>query len=495
MRKKLLALFAFGSLLVGGLSSCAGGLDSNLLSVINSMIGETSSSSTTETSGNSEEGSSVSIGESMGSSEGGTSSGGTSIPDSQYKVTVDQSSYYTSDYVTYDEGGVKMVQVVISIVDKDKGILSVYSPDVELTNSPNDNESVCTVTFPMPNKDVTIHVECTDYYTILGVQTMNNLGETIKETIEEMFVGRRLLGGYTYANEYSVNLGDGSDADTPKAKMAYGESPEDFFNSFIITIGNNELKATGKVDASSALLKITYEFTMPMEDSYVFVSPTFPVGENGEGYHINFTNDSNVRIQSIKKTSVYKYLGFSMWRKPGVKLNHVLVKSASHPDGVDIVEELMSFGQFSAFGQLQESEKLTEDVEIVVDYSVVGSKKVTFASLDGIAELTYDKEVTIGDVTRLNFTAEDDKVLADPAISVTTVSGKEVELKSCYSYGAEFIMPNEDVVITFNFAELHNITINKDSRVFDLCIRDCRTYQPVTSAPEGRKLYFSYSRV
>ena len=364
MNKKVLIGAAFISLLVSGLAGCGS----------NPSAGNKSD----ETS--------------MSAPSGYTSS---DVPSGEkHTVKVAESDYYTSK-VTYAEQADKtqLVTVEIDITGENKGFLSFECNQVNINLSEDSTEAKALGTFIMPNTDVTIGVQVSDYYYISVRKFYDTYGTVLADKFSKELAGKH-LGGKKYSKEFSVNIEDYVDL----------VMNPDYFSAFSLYIGDNlaEGKCVLRQEAEKA--DITVDFVMPSNNCDVCIVNYAEPAETG-GYSVTFHNDENVKILGPEKDKKYNRLVFNLWKAETVNVTAIKIKKVGEEGYEDVYQALDCYQKLFSYSG---SSLLTGDIEIQVDYEVTGYRNITFDNLSDVLSVVSKKGAAIGEKVNIKFTKRED---------------------------------------------------------------------------------------
>ncbi len=419
MTKKTLGLLVLAT--AGLLTACVGPSSSSPSSTTSS--GEPTTSETT-------------------TSDSGSSSSSTTseTPVEEYLVTVEGTGFthaFDGEHAdgSYEEGD----QVTITLtLEASKKLVDVTSGQVTPVVSSEGQET--TVTFTMPGEAVTITVTTEDITFAVSEPTL--LGGQAKSQIQSAAV--------------QVEEADAVVVGTPvTVKITFnGSIPESNVNQFIlyandvgvrVTPDESTLTTSGSMNLYSAG---TATFTMPSADVAIVVTATSNMATDGTtGASVTYEDNEYVSFYGTIDSEKYSNVQIYASVKPGYSVS----KYQYSANGGETWTDINSVYETTDYTQIMISID-AEVTEIVVKAvgEYLGLGHVSFTNLDSVtitSGISQDSDVTVGETVAISYSAKEGQYISGPA----TVTGVEPTVNTAGRL--EFVMPEEDVTITFALSD------------------------------------------
>ena len=430
MTKKTLGLLVLAT--AGLLTACVGPSSSNPSST--TSTGEPTTSETTTSNPGSSSSSATS---NPGSSSSSTTS---ETPVEEYLVTVEGTGFthaFDGEHAdgSYEEGD----QVTITLtLEASKKLVDVTSEQVTPVVSSEGQET--TVTFTMPGEAVTITVTTEDITFAVSEPTL--LGGQAQSQIQSAAVQVEEADAVVVRTSVTVNI------------TFKGSIPESNVNQFIlyanevgvrVTPDESTLTTSGSMNLYSAG---TATFTMPSADVAIVVTATSNMATDG-------TTGASVTYEANKYVSFYgtidseKYSNVQIYAS--VKPGYSVSKYQYSANGGETWTDINSVYETTDYTQIMISID-AEVTEIVVKAvgEYLGLGHVSFTNLDSVtitSGISQDSDVTVGETVAISYSAKEGQYISGPA----TVTGVEPTVNTAGRL--EFVMPEEDVTITFALSD------------------------------------------
>ena len=430
MAKKTLGLLVLAT--AGLLTACVGPSSSSPSSTTSS--GEPTTSETTTSNPGSSSSSTTS---NPGSSSSSTTS---ETPVEEYLVTVEGTGFthaFDGEHAdgSYEEGD----QVTITLtLEASKKLVDVTSEQVTPVVSSEGQET--TVTFTMPGEAVTITVTTEDLTFAVSEPTL--LGGQAQSQIQSATVQVEEADAVVVRTSVTVKI------------TFKGSIPESNVNQFIlyandvgvrVTPDESTLTTSGSMNLYSAG---TATFTMPSADVAIVVTATSNMATDGTtGASVTYEANQYVSFYGTIDSEKYSNVQIYASVKPG----YSVTKYQYSANGGETWTDINSVYETTDYTQIMISID-AEVTEIVVKAvgEYLGLGHVSFTNLDSVtitSGISQDSDVTVGETVAISYSAKEGQYISGPA----TVTGVEPTVNTAGRL--EFVMPEEDVTITFALSD------------------------------------------
>ena len=430
MTKKTLGLLVLAT--AGLLTACVGPSSSSPSSTTSS--GEPTTSETTTSNPGSSSSSTTS---NPGSSSSSTTS---ETPVEEYLVTVEGTGFthaFDGEHAdgSYEEGD----QVTITLtLEASKKLVDVTSEQVTPVVSSEGQET--TVTFTMPGEAVTITVTTEDLTFAVSEPTL--LGGQAQSQIQSATVQVEEADAVVVRTSVTVKI------------TFKGSIPESNVNQFIlyandvgvrVTPDESTLTTSGSMNLYSAG---TATFTMPSADVAIVVTATSNRATDGTtGASVTYEANEYVSFYGTIDSEKYSNVQIYASVKPG----YSVTKYQYSANGGETWTDINSIYDTTDYTQIMISID-AEVTEIVVKAvgEYLGLGHVSFTNLDSVtitSGISQDSDVTVGETVAISYSAKEGQYISGPA----TVTGVEPTVNTAGRL--EFVMPEEDVTITFALSD------------------------------------------
>lgn len=430
MTKKTLGLLVLAT--AGLLTACVGPSSSNPSS--STSTGEPTTSETTTSNPGSSSSSATS---NPGSSSSSTTS---ETPVEEYLVTVEGTGFthaFDGEHAdgSYEEGD----QVTITLTLKaSKKLVDVTSEQVTPVVSSKGQET--TVTFTMPGEAVTITVTTEDITFAVSEPTL--LGGQAQSQIQSAAVQVEEADAVVVGTSVTVKI------------TFNGSIPESNVNQFILYANDvgvrvapdeSTLTTSGSMNLYSAG---TATFTMPSADVAIVVTATSNIATDGTtGASVTYEANEYVSFYGTIDSEKYSNVQIYASVKPG----YSVTKYQYSANGGETWTDINSVYETTDYTQIMISLD-AEVTEIVVKAvgEYLGLGHVSFTNLDSVtitSGISQDSDVTVGETVAISYSAKEGQYISGPA----TVTGVEPTVNTAGRL--EFVMPEEDVTITFALSD------------------------------------------
>lgn len=468
------------------------------------------------------------------SSSSDTSSSNTSSNSSvvvTYKVSVEESSDYTVSFDKeqgeYEEGD--EVTITLTLTNKSKAFESFSCDDVEITTSTSTDNTVITGKFTMIAKNIEIKVNLVDVQQSHNIykdlieggdisfsKTSAKAGETIEITVtpegentvdkftssvadvtfttivenekysfvmpdSNITIGVSFISTYqiskinildtNYISAFSLNEGDKYKAgSTVEGTITFKyDVAESQIGNIYVHVNDKTYKPTLILEGEATSSKeAKVSFAMPSANAEITIAmSTSTISETG--FKVTIEDNENCRIFGLSSEEKYSRVAFVVYKVDGYTVEKIEYKNEGETTWNNIS---VSFNGNIANGYIN---SLTKNITIRVTGKFVGSKHITYENKDLVKSsyLDFPEEITVGERVNISYQA----ITGYSITAKATINGVDESSEGYTNYftassgNISFIMPNNEVTITFNVAQNGSITIVSNDKISSTTIK------------------------